>query len=388
MPCEENRELISSFIDAELSPAEKEMLEKHLGMCTKCRTLEEWLRCVKEGISQSAARLALPNSLRDKIMKSLPEIPVRQHSVPWWKRLFVLLLFFCLSASPAFSWGPEGHEYINKSAAVKAPVGVAGFPPFFQSRESIEIITYNGLEPDRWKRFPEYTRGDGHGLAHYINLDLVQDLPVARDHIIALQMYQEKGLDSRVVGLLPYYIMESYEKLKISFGEYRDSVKRGGDTRAVEVNILYYAGLLGHYVGDGSQPLHTTAHHHGWVGENHKDYSMDEGIHQRFEVEFVRNIKAEDFLETVKTPSRLHNPFSEIIVYLKKTHSYMEKVYELDKAGAFSEPTPESLQFVKERLAAASQMLVNLWYTAWLESERPDRRNVVRQSVKTPEKVC
>ena len=61
------------------------------------------------------------------------------------------------------------------------------------------------------------------------------------------------------------------------------------------------------------------------------------------------------------------------MVYLKNTHSYTERVYELDKAGAFSQPTPESLQFLKERLAAASQMLVDLWYTAWLESDKADR---------------
>jgi len=368
MSCKENREMISSFIDAELSPAEKEMLEKHLVKCSKCRTLEEWLRCVKQGISQSAEGLTIPTSLRNKILASLPGIPARPEPVPWWKRLFVLLLLFFVSVSPAFPWGPEGHEYINQSAALKAPVGMADFPSFFKSHESIQIITYNGREPDRWKKLPGYGRGDGHSLAHYVNLDSTQDLPETRDHIIALQMYQERGLDSRVLGLLPYYIIETYEKLRISFSEYRELVRQRSGTRPLEVNILYYAGLLGHYVGDGSQPLHTTTHHHGWVGENPNGHAMDEGIHRRFEAEFVRNIKADDFLEMLKTSSRLHNPFSEIIAYLKKTHSYMEKVYELDKAGAFSEPTPESLRFVKERLAAASQMLLNLWYTAWLES--------------------
>lgn len=102
MLCEENREMISSFIDAELSPAEKEMLEKHLGNCSKCRTLEEWLRCVKEGISRSAQGLTIPSSLRDKILASLPDIPPRQAPVPWWKRLFVVLLLICLHVSPAF----------------------------------------------------------------------------------------------------------------------------------------------------------------------------------------------------------------------------------------------------------------------------------------------
>lgn len=164
-------------------------------------------------------------------------------------------------------------------------------------------------------------------------------------------------------------------------------MKQGSSTRPAEVNILYYAGVLGHYVGDGSQPLHTTAHHHGWVGENPKGNTMDDGIHERFEVEFVRNIKAEDFLDMLESPSPLQDPFAEIISYLKKTHSHKEKVYELDKDGAFSEPTPESLRFVKERLAAASQMLLNLWYTAWLESEKPDRVDIVHEDVKTTQKI-
>ena len=371
MSCEENREKISSLIDAEVSPAEKKMLEKHLGMCVKCRTLEEWLRCVKEGISRSAESLAIPTSLRDKVLASLPDMPAQQKPVPWWRRLFLFLLLIFLQVSPAFPWGPEGHEQINKSAALKAPVGQSGFPSFFRSQEGIEAITYNGVEPDRWKRFPGYNRGKGHSLAHYVNLDLVQDLPRARDHIIAMQMHQEKGLDSRVAGLLPYYVIEAYEKLKVSFVEYRDSVKRGLNTRPIEINTLYYAGLLGHYVGDGSQPLHTTAHHHGWIGENHKGHAMDETIHRRFEVDFVRNMKDGDFLEIVGPPSRLRDPFTAVTDYLKKTHSYMEKVYELDKEGAFSTPTPQSLRFVKERLAAASQMLLNLWYTAWLESDEP-----------------
>lgn len=88
MSCEENREKISSLIDAELSPAEKNMLEKHLGVCAKCRTLEEWLRCVKEGVSQTAERLTIPSSLREKILASLPDMPPRHDPLPWWKRLW------------------------------------------------------------------------------------------------------------------------------------------------------------------------------------------------------------------------------------------------------------------------------------------------------------
>ena len=134
----------------------------------------------------------------------------------------LLLLFTSLPVSSAFPWGREGHEYINKNAALKAAGGLVDFPSFFQSHRSIQIITHNGPEPDRWKRSPGYKRRNGH-------LDLVQDRPPARDHIAAIQMYQEKSVDSLAVGLLPYYIVETYERLRLSFAEYRDSVKRGFD---------------------------------------------------------------------------------------------------------------------------------------------------------------
>jgi hypothetical protein len=48
-------------------------------------------------------------------------------------------------------------------------------------------------------------------------------------------------------------------------------------------------------------------------------------------------------------------------------------VYALEKAGGFSgKGTPEAFAFTTRRLAAGSQMLLNLWYTAWLDSAIPE----------------
>jgi len=47
----------------------------------------------------------------------------------------------------------------------------------------------------------------------------------------------------------------------------------------------------------------------------------------------------------------------------------VEKVYAIEKAGGFREKgSPEAFEFTTHCLAAGSQMLLNLWYTAWLES--------------------
>lgn len=87
MSCEENREKISSLLDAELSPREKRDLEKHLSKCVKCRTLEEWLRCVKKGISGAAGNVVISDNVREKILASLGQVHSDSPSKPWWKRL-------------------------------------------------------------------------------------------------------------------------------------------------------------------------------------------------------------------------------------------------------------------------------------------------------------
>src|ERR1022692_3331273 len=46
------------------------------------------------------------------------------------------------------------------------------------------------------------------------------------------------------------------------------------NTKPSEAEIVFLAGWLGHYVGDGSQPLHTSIQYNGWVGPNPHGYSF------------------------------------------------------------------------------------------------------------------
>jgi hypothetical protein len=50
----------------------------------------------------------------------------------------------------------------------------------------------------------------------------------------------------------------------------------------------------------------------------------------------------------------------------------VKQVYEFDKSGSFNGAgTPDAVKFTEQRLAAGAQMLLDLWYTAWLESAEP-----------------
>jgi len=175
------------------------------------------------------------------------------------------------------------------------------------------------------------------------------------------------------VGLQPYITMEVYGRLKAAFREYRQQLAAHQSTAAVQQAIVFYAGWLGHYVADGSQPLHTTIQYNGWIGPNPNGYTTDHGIHARFETTYdAANISGKDFVALVKAPARLADPFADYVAYLRRSQDLVEQVYSFDKAGGFTgKGSPAAFQFTTRRLAAGSQMLLDLWYTAWLESADP-----------------
>jgi hypothetical protein len=81
------------------------------------------------------------------------------------------------------------------------------------------------------------------------------------------------------------------------------------------------------------------------------------------------NIRAGDFAGLVQAPEALDEPFARYVAYLRQSNGLVENVYALEKSGGFREKgSPEAFEFTTHRLAAGSQMLLNLWYTAWVES--------------------
>jgi hypothetical protein len=83
----------------------------------------------------------------------------------------------------------------------------------------------------------------------------------------------------------------------------------------------------------------------------------------------AQNITAKDFAKFVHAPERLANPFADYVNYLRESNRQVENVYAIEKAGGFNgKGSAEAFDFTTHRLATGSQMLLNLWYTAWLDS--------------------
>jgi hypothetical protein len=154
--------------------------------------------------------------------------------------------------------------------------------------------------------------------------------------------------------------------------EYRARLAAHKPTSGAEQAILYDTGVLGHYVADGSQPLHTTVDYNGWVEQqNPEHFTRAHSIHARFETDFVEaNIRAKNVLPLVPaTPRILNVPFDDFVAYLRATHSQAPEVYRLDQHGGFDGAgTAQSRNFTVERLAAGAVMLRDMIVTAWIDS--------------------
>ena len=285
-----------------------------------------------------------------------------------------------MTVQQSLAWGVDGHHMINRLAGQTLPADV---PAFLRSPDALDAMSYYAPLPDHWRSpaAPELTVATAP--EHFIQLETVDQifktLPRNRyDYVRALAAAQpehpELVLTAEKVGLQPYQADEVWERLLIGMRDYRELVAEKQDTKNVETEIVFLAGWLGHYVGDGSMPLHTSNKPNGWIGPNPNGYTTDHKIHGLFESEFVHNnVKAADVSPlVVAQPAVIGDVFDQYMTYLRRNHALVETTYQLEKQGAFNGPgTAEGKHFAVQQLAAAATELRDLIYAAWLRSADP-----------------
>jgi hypothetical protein len=282
---------------------------------------------------------------------------------------------------PGFAWGAGGHMMINGLACAALPADV---PEFLRSPAAKAAMMYYGPEPDHWKDNSEPELKAVGEPDHFMDMEwadlTVSPLPRKRYDFIRALAYAEKAhpeatLTPEGTGLLPYAIDEGYERLKAAMRGYRLMMKNHADTKPIEAEIVFLAGILGHWVADGSQPLHATTQYNGWTGPNPNGYTTEHKIHSQFETAFVKAAvdPAKDVAPLIPEKARvIDDVFEDEVKYLRKSNSLVEQVYKFEKSGALNDTgTAESRAFVDERLAAGATELRDIIYTAWVRSADP-----------------
>lgn len=284
-----------------------------------------------------------------------------------------LIVIFC--AASLSGWGPEGHILVVKAALQRLPSEVPRF-----LRRAGDQLSYLSSEPDRWRGRDEPTLRS-FDPDHFLDLErLPPDYEFPRTRVeyyrdlYARRAAAAEGGDlllPEAVGAQPYAAIEAYDRLKLAFRSYRQLKAAHRATKPVELAVVFYAGLLSHYVADAAQPLHTTVNYNGWVEANPRDYTTSRDFHGQVDGQFVQGIRLDTVTPLVHAPTRLADPFADYVKYLRASFGSVERLYELERAGGFGERRPEGPQFIRERLAAGSQMLADMWLTAWLDSVVP-----------------
>jgi hypothetical protein len=171
--------------------------------------------------------------------------------------------------------------------------------------------------------------------------------------------------------------------LKSCFSYLKTFQKYGGTPEEIanaQANAVYVMGVMGHFAGDGSQPLHTTVNFNGWAGDNPRGYTTSQKFHAWIDGGYFRKtggIKAELLADRIHPAERIANAetpdgmFHAVVAYLVEQNKLVEPLYELEKEGKLTGEGGKGLEgrpFLEGQIVKAGQMLGNIWCTAWLEA--------------------
>jgi hypothetical protein len=129
--------------------------------------------------------------------------------------------------------------------------------------------------------------------------------------------------------------------------------------------------------------LHTTIHHHGWVGENPHNYTTSRQFHSWIDGGFFNKTGGADLkgLEARLRPAHLvaingrpakaEEMFQVAILFLLEQNKQVEPLYQLEKDGKLSGEGEKGLEgkaFLEGQLLKSGQLLGDLWFTAWQQA--------------------
>ncbi len=303
---------------------------------------------------------------------------------------WVIPALLAISALPALAWDDHGHVIVTRLAVDGLPESA---PAWLRTPRVRARLEYLASQPDRWRGQHNVHLDHANNPEHYIDEELLEPYglsiktlpPLRREYtdLLATQRAlhpdkfkpydrsRDRAYTRLSPGLLPYRIAELQWKLAASWTQLKTyQAHRALATeemiRNERENIVYYMGILAHYVGDGAQPLHLTKHYNGWSGPNPQGYTTDKGFHRFIDAGILTQfaITAES-LTGRALPARSVSTtdyWTQICAYLYETYQLAEPLYALEASGELYKA--KGKQFIEDRLLEAGAMLAGIWMAA------------------------
>jgi hypothetical protein len=259
----------------------------------------------------------------------------------------------------ATAWWVKGHGTIAEAAAARLPESL---PAFF--RAAGKQLGHLAGDPDRWKNPAAKHLRAAEAPDHFIDLEHFAGQELPADRYKAAALLRKLKQQPERTGMLPYAIMENFDRLTCAFYDYRQEP----GNEAIRMKCIVYAGNLAHFTADAAMPLHTTRDYDGKKGPD--GTLLQKGIHAKIDAFPEKNgLTAEEMgrgLEAVES----EDGWAHVLKRIQESHALVDRCYELDAAGAFDRPNAQSRAFILDRCRAAAQFTLDMWYNAWLRSAK------------------
>ena len=264
------------------------------------------------------------------------------------RKIFFLLLFSIIFI---YGWGASGHKLINRRSTFSLPPSMS----FLNWADSLAAHSSDA----------DYRRNTDTNEAprHYIDIDNYPEfiatgrIPQDLDSLIALHG------NSFVYGngILPFSIMAT-----------TDSIKKYFQLRNFQKAMLHAADL-GHYVGDGHNPLHITRNYDG-------QYTNQNGVHSRYETQLI-NRDSGNIIYTFENADYVSNINQFVFDFLYHNYTYVDSVLKYDSiaratAGSYNSNYYQIYwqlagNFTTMLFNNASHFIADLTYTSWVNAGSP-----------------
>lgn len=300
------------------------------------------------------------------------------------------------------AWDYEGHRLVNQLALAGLP---AEYPGFAREAVAAERIAFLSGEPDRWRNVPDLPlkQSGGSWTDHFLDLEYLPEAGMSVETLTSFRydfivqfargraehaanfkpIDPARNLDhtQEWPGFAPWAIAEQFGRLRSGFSYLRvlEELGTAEEVANAQANILYVMGVMGHFVGDCAQPLHTTKHYNGWTGPNPKGYTTWNGLHSWIDgglaakaglklAELRPRARAAQVIPLAPRADGRDPLFVAVLEYLVRQHAQVEVLYQLEKDGKLGnrdgEVAPEAREFIVARLLEGGEMLASVWLTA------------------------
>ena len=290
-------------------------------------------------------------------------------------------------ASGAWAWGSTGHRTIGEEAIRALP---AYAPAFLRTTRAATDVAEFAREPDRWRNAGQ-PHDDLRDPQHFIKLndDGTTLAGTTLDALPPTQEAFEQALAARSEtaaksGVLPYAELDGYQQVVKDLAYWRilsfletheeDKARRAwyhADRLRREVLTTRDIGILAHYVGDATQPMHVSVHYNGWGEFPNPDGYTQDHIHWPLESAYVLNTVS---VEDVRIAMPAYQPCTDapltcFAVRLKASHDLIVPLFQLEKDGGFKDGDPRGKVFMTRQIAKGAADLRDVILDAWRDSK-------------------